>query len=162
MAAAGSGRVEVIGVDADDDAPTKVVVAPLNSIPGESPEQRQARLGHTCDLIHYHGWLGTRLQPAMRKACLQYAADNGRSIRETFYHQLPRAMFVFLPLLAAVMLLQFAGQTYVALYVYWSMRRVYGQGRLLTVSKYVVMSWAYVLSAGIMVVLTGVYSTLLL
>jgi inner membrane protein involved in colicin E2 resistance len=40
------------------------------------------------------------------------------------------------------------------------MRRVYGQGRLLTVSKYVVMSWAYMISAGIMVVLTGVYSTL--
>ena len=47
-----------------------------------------------------------------------------------------------------------------ALYVYWSMRRVYGQGRLLTVAKFLVMSGAYIVSAGIMVLLTGVYTTL--
>ena len=39
----------------------------------------------------------------MRKACMQYLADNGRSVREAFYHALPRAMFLFLPLLAVVM-----------------------------------------------------------
>jgi len=56
--------------------------------------------------------------------------------------------------------MQFAVEIYLALYVYWSMRRVYGQGRLLTVTKFLIMSGAYRVSAGMRVLLTGVYTTL--
>ncbi len=207
LAASGGGRIEMLGVESTDNGPTKVVVSSLDAAkPGESLEQRQA----VCAKIQYHWWFSERLQPAMRKACFQYLADNGRSLREAFYHELPRAMFLFLPLLAAVMkllyrrprhyyvehllllvhnhafvfllvtlswlvqralpissvaaagvaLLQVAVQIYLALYVYWSMRRVYGQGRLLTVAKFLVMSGAYIVSAGLMVLLTGLYTTL--
>lgn len=209
VATSGGGRIEMVGVESADNGGTSVVVSSLNSTaqPGESLAQRQARV---CGRVEYHWWWSERLQPAMRKACMQYLADNGGSVREAFYHALPRAMFLFLPLLAVVMkllyrrprhyyvehllllvhnhafvfllvtlswlvqralpasspadiaisLLQLAVQIYLALYVYWSMRRVYGQGRLLTVAKFLVMSGAYIVSAGLMVLLTGVYTTL--
>jgi hypothetical protein len=204
LAASGGGRVAVVGLEHPDRGAPKLTVSALTTTPhpGESLEQRQARI---CGRIEYHGWWSTRIEPAMRKGCTQYVADQGHAVREAFYHALPRAMFVFLPLLAGLMtllyrhprryyiehlllllhnhafvfltvaiswllqrvlpgtaasLLQVAVQIYVTLYVYRSMRRVYGQGRLLTAAKFLVMSWAYMLSAGIMVLATILYSTL--
>lgn len=209
LAAAGGTQVELLGLNQQDNGTTRVVVSSVSPAaqPGESPEQREARV---CGPIEYHGWWSARIDPAMRKVCVQALADNGRSAQEAFFHELPRAMFVFLPLLAALMkllywrpphyyvehllllvhnhaftffvailsmllrkvlpasiadsgyvlLLRIALQIYVALYIYWSMRRVYGQGRLLTTAKFVAMSCAYMFCGGLMVLLTFVYSTL--
>lgn len=211
LAAAGGARVELLGVHQRDDGRTQVEVTQVDpkAQPGESPSQREARV---CGLIQYHGWWSARIEPAMRKVCAQAVADGGRSAQEAFFHELPRAMFLFLPLLAAVMkllywrpphyyvehllllvhnhafafliaivsvllrealptpvadsgfvlLLRLALQIYLALYIYESMRRVYGQGRLLTTAKFVVMSGAYLVCGGLMVLLTFVYTTLAL
>ena len=174
--------------------------------PGETAAQREKRV---CN-IHYEGWGSATFEPALGKACLQLVAGNSHTLRETFFHILPRALFVFLPLLAAVMTLLYwrprhyyveqllllihnhafvflvailswivqrvtpesvstswwmitlrlALQIYIALYVYRSMRRVYGQGRWLTAGKFVAMSIAYMVSAFFMFAFTSVFTIL--
>jgi hypothetical protein len=41
--------------------------------------------------------------PFLQKGCKMYVEDKGRAAGETFKHTLPRAMFIFLPVLALVM-----------------------------------------------------------
>ena len=50
----------------------------------------------------------------MQRACDIAAKDGGRSLQQAFVHNVPRALFLFLPLLAAVMML-----------LYWRPRRYY-------------------------------------
>jgi hypothetical protein len=85
----GSG-LEVKPADQVDD---------LAARPGETTEQRAARL---CD-PHYDGPFAGFVTPFLKKGCTKYVEDKGRSAAEAFIHTLPRAMFVFLPLLALVM-----------------------------------------------------------
>jgi hypothetical protein len=49
---------------------------------------------------------------------------------------------------------------YIPVYLFLSMRRVYGQGRLLTLTKFVVLSFAYLFFSVLMLVLISVYSVL--
>jgi Protein of unknown function (DUF3667) len=85
--------------------------------PGETAQQRAAR---ECGMIAYDGpWAGS-LVPAMQRACLKIRADNARSLVAQFRHNLPRTMFVFLPLLAGLMML-----------FYWRPRRYYVEHLLL-------------------------------
>jgi hypothetical protein len=85
--------------------------------PGESAQQRAQR---ECAMIEYHGPWATRLVPAAKNACLKIRADNARSLMESFRHNLPRAMFVFQPLLAGLMML-----------FYWRPRHYYVEHLLL-------------------------------
>ena len=90
--------------------------------PGESAAQRNQR---ECAMMQYQGPGQARLAPAIRNACLRIRADNGRSLQEAFVHNLPRAMFLFLPLLAAVMML-----------LYWHPRHYYVEHLLLFVHNH--------------------------
>ncbi len=54
------------------------------------------------------------LEPAVKRACERAAADGGKSIGHAFAANVPKMMFVFLPLIAAAMLL-----------LYWHPRRYY-------------------------------------
>jgi hypothetical protein len=54
------------------------------------------------------------MSPLLRKGCHAMVQDGGRNIREVFLHNAPRAMFLFLPVLAIVM----RG-------MYWRPRRYY-------------------------------------
>jgi len=81
--------------------------------PGESPAERNAR---ECAMINFAG----PLNPAMRKACLRIRSDNARSFVAAMRHNLPRTMFVFLPLLAGIMML-----------FYWRPRHYYVEHLLL-------------------------------
>jgi hypothetical protein len=158
-----------------------------------------ARAGTTCDLHLDSPWLNALAE----HVCERARHDQGASLLAAFQHNVPRMMFVFLPLLAVVMLLLYwrPRQLYVqhlvfflhnhsalflafillalvqklagwfpvleglstagiwALcfyspwYVYMAMRRVYGQGRLLTLAKLGFMSVAYV--ASLLLTLTG-------
>ena len=200
----------IVGAQIGDGGPTRVTVTPLDGTPraGESEAQREARL---CGQIEYHGWWRDRIEATFRTACQHAVADDDHVFREAFLHSLPRAMFLFLPLLAAVMTLLYwrprhyyveqllllvhnhafvflvvilmwlAGRPipaslaaswpvtllrlgvgiYALLYVYRSMRRVYGQGWWLTLLKFAAMSLAYFASALLMVVITAIYSALL-
>jgi len=78
-----------------------------------------------------------RVTPALREACLRVMADNARSLQQALYHNLPRAMFLFLPLLAAAMML-----------MYWRPRHYYVEHLLLFVHNHafvfltLMLAWA--------------------
>src|ERR1700681_264113 len=103
---------------------------PLESpaLPGESAQQRSERLCH--DTVYRGPWQ-EQLAPLVSRACRRVAEDNGRSMREAFLHNLPRAMFVFLPLLAGGMML-----------MYWRPRHYYVEHLLLFVHNH---AFAFVL-----------------
>jgi hypothetical protein len=92
-------------------------LAPLT---GETPEQRGERV---CKDMHYSGpssdWLGPSLPGVCRKVVADWGTG-GHQLREAFLHNVPRAMFLFLPLLAAVMML-----------MYWRPRHYYVEHLLL-------------------------------
>jgi Protein of unknown function (DUF3667) len=67
-----------------------------------TPQQRDLR----CHMDYEGPWAAT-LGPLAVRACQHIAADNGRSLQEAFLHNLPRAMFLFLPLLAGAMRLMY-------------------------------------------------------
>ncbi len=146
------------------------------------------------------GWIRHRLE----NACAKTKQDHGRELGRALVHNLGRAMFVLLPVIAALMMLLYwhprrhyvehlllllhnhafvfialtvlmlmarfvASDTwagwigivlslYMVYYLYKSMRRVYGQGRLRTLFKFVVLSCAYVCFAMVMLLLTTIYS----
>ena len=168
------------------------------ALPGESAQQRSERL---CQDTIYEGPWQQRLAPLVSRACRTVVEDNGRSVREAFLHNLPRAMFVFLPLLAGAMMLiywrprhyyvehllwfvhnhafgfvllllasavsalpgaagwvRLALWLYIPWYMYRSLRVVYGQGRWLTFSKLLLLSFFYLLSGALMIGLTAAYS----
>jgi hypothetical protein len=75
----------------------------------EALKQAQARLeslrpqsgGASCDSIRLARF--ARVEQAARDACKRIVADEGRSFLSILAHNIPRMMFVFLPLVAAVM-----------------------------------------------------------
>jgi Protein of unknown function (DUF3667) len=95
-------------------------VTPLSPArPGESAEARAERLCHDAN---YDGPWRARIGPLVPKLCRKAVSDNGRALREAFLHNVPRAMFVFLPLLAGAMML-----------MYWRPRHYYIEHLLLFV-----------------------------
>jgi len=205
-------QMRVVTLSAPEHGAPAATVTPIEEegilgrpLPGESAEQRAERV--CASGVSYHGPGQRQLQPAARRACVRMLADNFRSLREAFLHNLPRAMFLFLPILAAAMMLLywrprhyyiehlllfvhnhafvflalmlaavvsallpagrpgvlgFAVTLYIAWYVYRSMRLVYGQGRWLTLGKLVLLSLFYLVSGGLMLLLTFVSSALTL
>lgn len=199
-AAASSAQAPATGAAKE---PEKVYSPFSPARPGETAEQRTERL---CRNMSYDGpWQG-RVRPLLSRACPRIVADNGRALGEAYLHNVPRAMFLFLPLLAAAMRLMYwrpphyyvehllllvhnhafvflivllgwplstllpvggswlriAVVLYIPWYMYRSMRVAYGQGRALTVGKLAGLSFFYLVSGGIMLALTVVYSVLTL
>ena len=100
----------------------------------EAPAQRAQRL---CGNANYDGPWASRLQPAFASACRKAVEDDGRELQVAFLHNVPRAMFVFLPLLAGVMML-----------IYWRPRHYYVEHLLLLVHNHacvfltIMLAWA--------------------
>jgi|SRR5580765_5032847 hypothetical protein len=205
-------QVRIVTVAAPGHGAPAASVIPLEEqgemlgkpLPGESGEQRAQRV--CASRVNYDGPWQQQIQPAARTACVHMLADNFRSLREAFLHNLPRAMFLFLPMLAAAMMLLYwrprhyyiehlllfvhnhafvflvvmlaaavsallpaaarmlrvAVTLYIAWYAYRSMRVVYGQGSWLTAGKLALLSLFYLVSGGIMLLLTFVSSALTL
>jgi hypothetical protein len=200
------GQVLQISVP-DHGAPT-AAVTPLKgdkaspfgaALPGESAEQHAERV---CSGTNYDGPWRQRIQPAAHRACLRIVADQGRSLRDAYLHNVPRALFLFLPLLAGAMMLMYwrprhyyvehlllfvhnhafafvllllaglvsslipvlsstvdaAVMLCLLWYMYRSMRVVYGQGRWLTLGKFAVLSFFYLVSGSLMLAATSLYS----
>jgi len=83
---------------------------PFRAQPGETPAQREKRVCH----VDYDGPADSVIQPLLMKGCASVLQDAGRTLFAAFVHNVPRAMFLFLPLLALVMML-----------MYWHPRRYY-------------------------------------
>ncbi|HYL01164.1 MAG TPA: DUF3667 domain-containing protein [Steroidobacteraceae bacterium] len=140
-------KAELVQIDTSDaGVPKAARVVPLADAaslataparPGETAAQRAAR---ECGMINYDGPWHATLRPAAQQACLKIRADNARSLMAAFRHNLPRTMFLFLPLLAALMML-----------FYWRPRRYYVEHLLLLLHNhacvFVVLPAAWALSA---------------
>jgi hypothetical protein len=200
VASATNKPLKVVEIDPDRVGNSRV----LSSAPraDETPQQRADRL---CADTNYSGPWARTLQPLAQQSCRKAVIDNGHELQQAFLHNVPRAMFIFLPLLAALMALLYwwprhyyvehlllfvhnhafvflvAGALlllskfvprvpgvnlaillYFAWYMYRSMRVVYRQGRLLTVSKLVLLAFCYLLFAALMIAATSAYSVLML
>ena len=68
----------------------------------------------TCTALRYSGPGEKWLQPRLTRGCQQFTLDGGKRLTSDFLHNVPRALFVFLPLLALAMKL-----------AYWRPRRYY-------------------------------------
>ena len=105
----------------------------------ETPAQRAERL---CGNATYDG-PGARLILWVPAACRKIVADNGRELQTQFLRNIPRAMFVFLPLLAGIMML-----------MYWRPRHYYVEHLLLFVHNHALVF----LVVGILLLLSKVVS----
>ena len=56
-----------------------------------------------CANLNYNGPWKERVQPTLRESCLRVVSDHGHGVREAFLHNLPKAFFLLLPILALVM-----------------------------------------------------------
>lgn len=67
-----------------------------------------------CTGIEYEGPGDSWIEPALQRACNRVQEDGGAGLTQAFMTNVPRALFVFLPLIAAV-----------AMLLYWRPRRYY-------------------------------------
>ncbi|HEX9207579.1 MAG TPA: DUF4286 family protein [Steroidobacteraceae bacterium] len=163
------------------------------------------------------GPLGKQYEPRMREACRKIVSDS-RGFGRALYDNVPKMMFIFLPLIAAVMFVLYLGSGryyvehllffvhyhaffflagllvvlldrtgawlqgtaagaalkvaegivatvlvfYVPYYLYRAMRRVYGQGRIVTLLKYSILGVGYVFFMAITAVGLLVYTAMTL
>jgi hypothetical protein len=135
-----TAHVRVITPDKEDAASV------LTPKPGETDEQRTQRL---CGTANYDGPWSRQIAPRVPQLCRKIATDisvnNGRSLREAFLHNLPRAMFIFLPLLAGIMML-----------MYWRPRHFYVEHLLLFVHNHAFVFLVAMLSWGLAKILPDV------
>ena len=83
----------------DDDTPEPAPIAAAR--PGESAQQAGERV---CAKMKYGGPGSSWALPAFRHACQKSVEDGGRGIQEVFTHNIPRAIFIALPILGLVMM----------------------------------------------------------
>ena len=174
-----------------------------------TPAARQQLCEQSATYIEQHaGWFA-RFGPRAKQSCLTALATGGvEHFNEVVEHNLERAMFLFLPLLALVMKplylrpprhyiehllfflhnhaflfvvlgvstlvkmstssrlvtapVEMAITIYVPIYFYLAMRRVYQQGRLLTVSKLAALGVVYFFLGLVMIAATASYTFLML
>jgi hypothetical protein len=107
--------------------------------PGESPQQRADR---ECPSANYQGPGQSWIAPRVQRACRLIVLDNGRSITAAFLHNVPRALFLFLPLLAAAMML-----------MYWWPRHYYVEHLLLFVHNHAFVFVLLLLASALMALL---------
>jgi hypothetical protein len=106
----------LIAVLPDAPAPVRFNLgdAPVAETANGEAATAEAAAGDNCTGIEYDGPGDTWLEPALKSACDKATADGGAGLTSAFMANVPRALFVFLPLIAAV-----------ALLLYWRPRRHY-------------------------------------
>jgi hypothetical protein len=173
---------------------------PVNGVPTEI-------VNSFCDEFKNQATSHNEARNNLRDRCLKIAEDGGKELGENVVHNLPRAMFLFLPLLALFMRLLYwkpkryyvehllfllhnhasvflsltillllqripyvadvmgvwlnwAAFLYMVWYIYRAMRRVYQQGRGLTIAKYFAIGFAYLTTSFVVFLLTALYSAM--
>lgn len=112
-----------------EPAAAAVASAPASAASGSLTLRASSGMGfaieggaQACEKLEYRGWVRATVEPRLRAACRSIAADDGAGFGSAFLRQVPRAMFVALPLFAAVMLA-----------FYWRPRRLYAEHLLFLV-----------------------------
>jgi hypothetical protein len=202
---------EVVATDAHPAVPEAHAVC-LSHSNVEAPvlfsDASRETLEKECAAYRYNGPWRAHVEPTLRASCLNVIADNGHALQEGFMHNLPRAIFLLLPILAVTMkplyrhppryfvehllfllhnqaflflalgLIGIVGALvpgeaftkaltdllglYIPYYYYRGMRRVYGGSAAGTVGKLAVLSFAYLVAAGLVLVATAIDSVLVL
>ncbi|HEV8017618.1 MAG TPA: DUF3667 domain-containing protein [Steroidobacteraceae bacterium] len=136
-------KMTVLHLDAPRSASSAAAVAPGRHeyglmAPAQPDESLQQRAERVCpDLSHQGPWQDSILR-RVTHACRLVVLDDGRSVREAFLHNAPRAMFLFLPLLAAGMML-----------LYWRPRHYYVEHLLVFVHNHAFVFLLLLLAAGV-------------
>jgi hypothetical protein len=182
--------------------------------PGESPAVAADGLSSKnamtdfCDEFRKPDRTANQNYAKLHAACAKISEDGGRELAKSVVHNIPRAMFVFLPLLALSMkplywrpkryyvehllflvhnhafvflvlslmalldlipvvgqhlgVVKFAAWVYMIWYLFRGMRNYYGQGRALTLAKYLTIGLSYISAALTVLVLTALYSAITL
>lgn len=171
----------------------------LADLAGDDPAKKPTRCEFDLDAPSLE-WL----EPRLKRGCLRLSAEGGTELLgRAFMANVPRMLFLFLPIIAFVMmlmywmprryyvehllffvhnhsfafllfmlvmlvtaplseglggLLTFAAFVYAVWYLFRSMRVVYGQGRSLTLAKYVSLALVYLVLGSFLTALTFVYS----
>lgn len=97
----------------DGDSLEGVTVTPLGAgatAAKETPEQRATRI---CSDMTYEGPWEAELKPRFARSCHKVMLDHGQGLAEAMLRNLPRALFVLLPVLALVMRLMYLRRYYV-------------------------------------------------
>jgi len=110
VASAVPTRFTVVQFDPDKLGDARVVSnEKLEELPGlksQADETAQQRAVRVCPGENYTGPFASALQ-RFRQGCHKTILDNGRELQQAFLHNVPRAMFIFLPLLAGLMMLMY-------------------------------------------------------
>lgn len=76
----------------------------------KSPEERRRHAASSCAKVDAKltadlgsGVIQSALKPVVHKGCLSVVEDNGHALSEAFMHNLPKALFLTLPIMAALM-----------------------------------------------------------
>ena len=122
--ATGSGR-DLLQID-DRPEPPAAAAAPATAPAGAAPNAAPGeRARSECANMEYNGPWEAQVAPRMKRVCERTVLDRGQSLKEALLHNLPRAMFAFLPLLAGAMKL-----------LYWRPRHYYVEHLLLLVHNH--------------------------
>jgi Protein of unknown function (DUF3667) len=121
-------KLEVLQLDMSKPTPSATVTHPgdansvMRRLPGETPQQTAQRV---CAGFDYHGPLRLQVEHAWQHTCPKVVEDNGRELAASYLHNVPRAMFLFLPLIAGIMML-----------MYWRPRHYYVEHLLLLIHNH--------------------------
>jgi hypothetical protein len=103
-AALAAKRAEIARLGSND-ARVEKIAALEERLQEQTDELRDVKAvtgkpGAFCDRAQFEFFSSKRFEPRMRTACHKIEADQGRSLFAAFLHNLPRMMFLFLPLVA--------------------------------------------------------------
>ena len=103
-------RTEVVGVRVPQAGVTSLKDIQIERPKAdETPERRAQRI---CEGSHF-GIGPESWEPRFRAACYKVVLDDGQELMQNFVHNVPRALFLLLPLLALVMSLMYWRRYYV-------------------------------------------------
>ncbi|MCS6947955.1 MAG: hypothetical protein NZM12_10100 [Steroidobacteraceae bacterium] len=109
------------GVLPPPGAGVQVVVAG----PDGKPSTSTATDWRSCDALDYSGPRSSWLEPRLQASCRKLIADGGTSLEDALLRNIPRGLFVMLPIVAALMLP-----------LYWRPRRYYVEHLLFLVHNH--------------------------
>jgi len=93
-------QLQAKAATAEDKEALRVLSEKIPLLVGAESREHSEKV---CANLPYGGPWKERIGPTLRASCLNVVKDNGHSLRESFLHNLPRAIFLLLPILALVM-----------------------------------------------------------
>ncbi len=122
-----------------DNRQNPAVIVDRADITGTTPAKGEDA-DKVCSRFTYNGPFKDAVKARLPAQCRKIAADNGRSLSHAFIQNLPKGLFVLLPLIAAFMKL-----------MYWRPRRFYVEHLLLLLHNhiYLFVGYGLLLSLGL-------------